>query len=148
MSVTTLSGCTYYKNYHKQIYNDTSEIIKQDDIYTYKDRVGETTKREANIEYGTFNGMETIWKFKSEGKGSITIDFNSKLNKGKFKCLLINPKNKVKNIFKQSEEGLINKSNLKINLEKGTYRLKVVGKGAGGEVTLKIKDSENVIITK
>lgn len=53
-----------------------------------------------------------IWNIKSNGKGSITIEFNLKVNKGNFKAVFITPDNRVIKILEQSERciktGLLN----------------------------------------
>tara|TARA_B100000965_G_C19339974_1_gene646926 strand:- start:191 stop:661 length:471 start_codon:yes stop_codon:yes gene_type:complete len=143
LTITILFLTTGCGEYQKDIYADDSIIAKAYDSYTFVSRSGSTTPNESNIKYGAFVGMETIWVIESEGDGSFTIEYDSKVKKGEFKVVLITPDNKVRNILEQNEEGTI-----KIKAGKGKSRVKIVGNEAGGECLLKIETQGDAVIKK
>ena len=141
MIFTVLSGCTAATAYQKSIYNDDSKIVKQADSFNFKTRIGNTTDKESSVKFGTFYGMETIWFVESEGNGTITFQYSSKVDKRKFKCVLITPKDKVIDVFEQSGEG--EKS---LDIPEGKNRIKIIGNNASGEIKLEIAADGDCVV--
>lgn len=133
-----LSACSSNGD-KKGIYNDNSKIIKEGDSYTYKERKGETTENGCNIEFSSFSGMETIWSIEALKEDKITINFNSKVNKGDFKLVLITTDNEVINILENTQEG-----NSEVTIKEGKSRIKFVGKATSGscEISILSKDED------
>lgn len=129
-----LQGCGSISTYQKSIYNDDSKIIKKDDNYSFINNSRVMVNNTLSMEYGTFYGMVTIWEIKSEGKGSVTVKFNSEVNKGKFKAVFITPDNDVVKILEQNDEG-----KKTIETKSGTSRIKIVGNGAGGHLDISVE---------
>ncbi|SHE80315.1 hypothetical protein SAMN02745195_01155 [Thermoanaerobacter uzonensis DSM 18761] len=135
--------CSNISSYQKEIYNDNAKIINQGDSYTFLNRVGDIKDNNLKIVYSGFYGMETIWEVESEGKGTVTIKFDSKVDKGKFKLVFITPENKVINVFEQSGKG-----EKTIQTEKGKSRIKIVGNNAKGQIEINIKTSGYAMLKK
>lgn len=135
-----VTGCNV-NDYQKNIYSDNSKIVKEGDSYTFKNRLGSTTKDEINIKFSTFYGMQTIWIIEASKEGVLTINYESQIKNGDFKTVLISPDDVVSHIFEQSENG-----NTTLNIPKGKSRIKIVGNGANGEVAITIKPDENMQI--
>lgn len=139
--LTTLNGCSKISDYQKGIYDDSKEIVKQHDSFTFKVRIGNSMNNEASIKFSTFNGMETLWSINAKNNGSITLDYDAEIDKGDFKLVLITPDNEIVKIFEGSEEG-----EKRIDLIEGESRIKIVGKESKGKLTIYIKEEENVKI--
>lgn len=135
-----VGGCNV-SDYQKSIYSDNSKIAKEADSYTFNNRIGSTNKNETNIEFSAFTGMETIWIIEVKEEGSVSVNYESKIENGDFKTVLISPNGVLTNIFEQSKSGTST-----LNLQKGKNRIKIVGNDAKGEVTLLIKIDEDMQI--
>lgn len=136
-----LGGCSNISSYQKEIYDDDSKISKQGDSYSFALRSGSTNGNETEIKFITFNGMETLFNIDSKEEGTINLDYNSEINSGLFKLVLINPDDEIINIFEGSQNG-----STTVNIKNGKSRLKIVGNDAKGEIKLLIKENGNIKI--
>lgn len=136
------SGCFGFNM--SGIYEDDTKIAAKADSRSFSHRLGSTSDNQSKITYDGFTGAETIWNIESESDGSITIEYNSQVDKGDFKLVIIDPQNKVENIFEYSGEGTEI-----IDIKKGKSRIKIVGKESKGEFSLKInKYNDGIVIRK
>jgi len=135
-----VSGCVE-TNPSKTLYNDTSKIAEQADSCTFIESIGtkENGDNILEIKYYGFYGMKTIWQINAESTGKISIKYDSVVKSGKFKLVLITPKNKVITIFEQSKQG-----NYDAILQKGQYRIKIVGKNAKGNIKMEVEPDDSV----
>jgi len=138
-----IMGCSFVSNYQKSIFDDEKKIIKDSDSYTYGIRKGNATGNEFNIKFSSFTGMETIFKLKSDGENHIIVDYESVVKDGQFKVVLITPDDEVIDIVNATKEG-----KEKFDLKDGVSRIKLVGKKAKGEISIKIDSSDNVEIKR
>ena len=123
------AGCSKVSSYQESIYSDESKIINEADSYSYLIRTGSTKDNISTVGFKTFNGMETIWTIDTEEEGTLTIEYNTVINQGKFKLVLIDSNNNVQTIVEQDGSGTAS-----IELKKGKSRLKIVGVDAQGEI--------------
>lgn len=128
------SGCSSVSREQKSMYNDNSLITKEGDTYNFTNRVGEIDDSKIEIKYGKFYGSQTIWIIEVEKQGEIEFDFNSKVNSGKFKGVLISPENEIINIFENDNEG-----SYKVQVSEGKYRFKIIGNDARGKVEVELE---------
>ncbi|WP_315116822.1 hypothetical protein [uncultured Clostridium sp.] len=141
--IVLISGCEARRE-EKDIYDDNDEIVQQWDSFSYRKRTDkEDSNDKIDFKYSGFYGTDTIWHLESEEDGEITFKYNSTVNNGDFKAVLISPKEEIKNILIGNEE-----DEKTIKLEKGKYIFKVVGRNAKGKAEISIDKSQNVDITK
>ena len=141
VSTMFVIGCSFVSNYQKSIFHDEKKIIKDADSYIYGIRRGNATGKDLNIKFSSFTGMNTIFKLKSDGENDIVVDYESVVKDGQFKVVLISPDDEVIDIVNDTKEGKDT-----FNLKDGVSRIKLVGKKAKGEISIKIDSSEDVEI--
>lgn len=140
---TSIAGCKSISRYQESIFNDEKKIVKEGDSHTYKTRLGSIKNNETDIKFTSFTGSETIYKFKADEENNITFNFNSTINNGDFKVVLITPEDEIINIIYGQEEG-----SETILLKKGISRMKLVGNKANGEINIYIDAEKEIKITK
>lgn len=133
LTAIVMTGCTSGSRYQKSVFNDDDKIINGEDSYTYKKRIGNMVKDRIDMKFGTFTGIDTVNKIKAEKDDDIVIKFESKIDKGDFKVVLITPDDKIINILEGTSEGTKT-----IPIKKGLNRIRVVGKEAKGKVKIEI----------
>jgi hypothetical protein len=125
------------------VYDNVEKIAQEDDKYTFWTKAifdqSDGKTGEFHLKYSDLSGDETFWVISSKENGSITFNYESTVNSGNFKVVLVNPDKKVENIL----EGT-NKGNETIKLTGGEYRLKVVGRNTSGDIKFLITESKNV----
>ena len=57
------------------------------------------------MKYSGFSGDDTIWILNSHKDGEITFNYDSTVNSGDFKVVLINPQKGIENILEGTEQG-------------------------------------------
>lgn len=137
-----ISGCGvgYEK---KNMYDDNEKIVQEGDSYTYINRIGTgNSDDKIDVKYSGFYGIDTIWSLELKEDGEITFNYDSTVNSGDFKAVLINPQKEIENIFEGTDQG-----EKTIKLTKGKYRFKIVGRKAEGKVKISINKNQNVEIT-
>ncbi len=132
--LVTFSGCTLDTG-KADIYNNNEKIARDGDSYSYVGRNESGSKNEITVKYGKFSGAETIWTIESEGNSEVTIKYDSKVESGDFKGVLINPQKHIEDILVGTESG-----EKTIKLTEGKYRFKFVGDKAKGEIEISIED--------
>ena len=122
-----LVGCSGISVKQKNIYKIDEQIAKEADTYSYLNRVdieGSSKKiNQVHIEFSKFYGTDTIWRIETSGNNTLELSYKSEISKGKFKLVLVTEDEKVVNLFEGSDEGT-----REVDIEKGTYRLKWLGK--------------------
>lgn len=126
----------YIGNNRKSIYTDNSKIVALNDNYSYLYKRGINEKGYTNMSF-KFSGMETIWEISSKNDSTINIEFDSKIESGKFKVVLIDPNDNVIKILEQSQEG-----RSKFDIKKGNSRIKVIGSDCKGKLKINITTNE------
>lgn len=126
------------------IYNDNNKISEHSDNYTFENKIGaRISSNNINIKYSGFSGMNTIWALDVKEDSEIVFNFDSIVDMGEFKVVLINTQRKIENILEGNEEG-----NKTIKLGKGKYTVKIVGRKAAGKINLSISKDQNVDIIR
>ncbi|MFD1175131.1 hypothetical protein ACFQ3W_02245 [Paenibacillus puldeungensis] len=138
--ISLLSGCTTATDRQKKLYDNAAELVQDGDTYSYTNRTWEVLGDNCTLTFSSFNGMETLWLIHAEGKGKVTFDHLQQVDRGKFKLVVISPSSQVKTLAEGSTEGQLE---LKIT-EKGSYRIKVVGRGAKGKLKTSIHADEGI----
>ncbi|WP_026887867.1 hypothetical protein [Clostridium beijerinckii] len=125
------------------IYSNNDEIIQEENNYTYRTYGDSIKNNEIEIKYSGFSGLETICFLEVSEDTEITFNYDSTVDNGKFKEVVINPKNEVENIVEGTDQ-----SSKTIKLTKGKYSLKNVGANADGKIKINISSNSDVKITR
>lgn len=133
LTAMAMTGCTSGSRYQKSVFNDDDKIINGEDSYTYKKRIGNMVKDKIDMKFGIFTGIETVNKIKAEKDGELLFTFQSKINEGDFKVVLITPDDEIINILEGTSEGTKT-----IPIKKGVNRIRLVGREAKGKVKIEI----------
>lgn len=124
-----LYGCSSASKDQKNMYDDDSLIQRDGDSFNFSKRSGDTNNSKMEVEFAEFYGCETIWNIEVSKQGEIKFDFDSKVNSGEFKGVLISEENEITTIF----EGIKQGSHM-IIVPNGKYRFKIVGNSTSGKV--------------
>ena len=97
-------GVVFAKN---NIYNNNEKIVEEDYSYNYTNRIGEgeNSNDKIDIKYSGFYGTDTIWILESKEESEITFNYDSTVNSGGFKAVLISPQKEIENILEGTEQG-------------------------------------------
>ncbi|AJA46586.1 hypothetical protein CPAST_c04860 [Clostridium pasteurianum DSM 525 = ATCC 6013] len=139
----TLIGCEgKLDNQQKSIYDDNSKIVTSSDSFNETDAKKSNSNGKIEENFGDFYGIRTLANITSSGDdGYVIINYSSNIINGKFKLVLVTPDNNVKEIQDtKSDKGE------KIELKKGTTKIRIVGKDAKGEYRFKITEYSKVTI--
>ena len=128
-------------NNQENMYNNNDKIVQEDNNYTYITYKNPRKNNEIEIQYSGFSGIDTICFLEAKEDTEMTFNYDSTVDKGKFKAVLINPKNEVETISEGTEQ-----SSKTIKLTKGKYSFKNVGANADGKITISISSNSNVKI--
>lgn len=91
------------------------------------------------IEFTKFDGSCTLWFIECIKPSTLLIEYDLQLIEGRFKLVLINPKNQVEKIVDSKEEGVFS-----TNMFIGKYRIKIIGENASGEIDVIITPGSNL----
>lgn len=147
--IGTMCGCGFSnqdenENSNKvNMYNDNDKIVQEGNNYTYITRKFNGNNNEMEIKYSSFSGIDTICFLEAKEDTEITFDYDSTVDKGKFKAVLINPKNEVETILEGTDQ-----SSKTIKLTKGEYSLRNVGANAAGKIKISFSSNSDVKITE
>ena len=125
----------------ENMYNNHDKIVQEDNNYTYVTSGSTRENNEIEIKYSGFSGIDTICFLEAKEDTEITFNYDSTVDNGKFKAVLIDPNNEAENILEGTEQ-----SNKTIKLTKGKYDLKNVGANADGKIKIYINSNSDVKI--
>lgn len=97
-----------------------------------------------SFDFGGFNGKWSLMEIDSDKNNHITIHSNTKINKGKFCIVALDPDYKIAGKIevhnKESEISFITSV-------KGKYLIRIAGKDAGGNFNLEVNSSSKAVIS-
>lgn len=101
------------------------------------------TKSEKSFDFSRFNGKWSLIEINSDKNNKITINDNTKITKGKFYIVVLDPNYKI--------VGKIEPKNKKteisfITSQKGKYVIRIVGKDSSGNFDVKISSTNDINI--
>lgn len=129
----TIVGCNS-TDYQSSIFDDENEIVKKTNSYTYRSKKGTAEDDKINLEFASFTGKDTVYKIRVDKESKVTFHFDSKIDKGDFKVVVVTPHDKIINVLNGTERG-----SKEIILEEGTNRIKFLGRRAKGKIDIDIK---------
>lgn len=125
-----LGGCGIDDD-KKTIYDDAQRIAQAGDSYSFYKRSEKKDEQQVEIRYSRFYGVQTIWVIEFQQQGEIILNYDSQVNNGKFKVVLITPEGQVIKVAEQNSRG-----SFTFGLPKGKYTVKIVGNNANGAIRL------------
>jgi hypothetical protein len=132
---------------YKIIYNNNSKIAKGSSFYYEHYAMGSTLKNEVKVSIDGFYGEDGLWTLNSTKNGQVKLNYNCKMNKGKFKIVLVSADGSVKSLVNNPNNG-----NVKFTVKRGKSRIAMVGYNSNGNVDIrslqKILGHENISTTQ
>lgn len=102
------------------------------------------TNNGESFDFGGFNGKWSLIEINSNKNNEITVHSNTKITKGKFCIVALDPNYKIVGKIeakdKESEISFITST-------KGKYLIRIVGKNASGNFDVKISSTNNIDIS-
>lgn len=141
VAMVTIIGCSPIVDYQNSIFNDEDKIVKDSDSHTYSVRQGKSKGNETDIKFTSFSGTDTIFKITSDTESAIVFNFESIVDKGDFKVVLITPDDEIVEIVNGEKEG-----SETIKLKEGISRVKLVGRKSKGQIKMDIDAGEEIKI--
>jgi hypothetical protein len=120
-----LTACSIQQN--QNIYDNDNKILKLDDYKTYESIEGGVEENNAYISFKDYDGIDTLFVF--SGSQTVTITVYDYVTDGRFKVVLIDPYNNVKEL----------KETTRVEAIEGQYKVKVVGDHASGAVSINLE---------
>lgn len=129
-----------FNSCEKNVYNDDKKIAEQGDSYSYGDKIGsQNSNNDLDLKFRDFSGYDTILILKVSEDSSITLNYDLNIKSGDFKLVMVSTDKHIENILEESATG-----NKNIELKKGEYRFKIVGKSAKGQIKISFNDTKNI----
>lgn len=122
--------------YRYTIFTNDKSIAMRDDIVSYNKRKGKIELDECNIQF-EFSGLDTLWDI--EVKEETQLTFITDVNvQGEYKLVIVCPDQSILQLQCKAKQSIF--------LEKGSYKIRMVGVEAKGEIDIKIVNAESVEI--
>ena len=141
ISMTIISRNKSGTRYQNSIFNDENKIIKEADSFSYGEKLGNVKGNKIDIKFNSFSGMDTICDIIADEESNVVFNFESIIEKGNFKVVVITPDDKIIDILNDTEEG-----SETILLKQGISKLKFIGKKSNGETKINVNSKSEVEI--
>lgn len=130
-------GCTPVD--YDALFNDKAMISGAISGFSSSGEKITETATDITISYKKFSGMKDFYEIRSEGKGDVRIDYDLTIDKGKFKCVLIEPDGGVTTLFDETRQEGISFSTIS-----GTSYIRFVGVDAEFNINMSVQLSGDV----
>lgn len=121
-------------------YNDLDWLTATGNSFNYKNKQMENDESSISINF-EMHGIDTIGEIIVEDSSEIKFECCSQLTKGKAKMILVSELKEVVELCEGTSDII-----KKITLEKGTYRIKLVGDNAVGKIVVRYESDDKVQI--
>ena len=121
------------------MYDKNGMIGNDSDSHSYRGYDQNTLKNGFTLKFSGFYGCDTIWLIDAAQPGQIRVDYDSNIESGRFKVILVSPEHEVAVIAESSKKG-----SAPLHLKQGEYRLKIVGDNARGNIKASIKAAPGI----
>ena len=139
-----LIGSMLYKNSSLYISSDSYLSSEEAEKSVYSTKNEKDTEDGKSFDFDRFTGKWSIIEFTSDKDNKITINDNTKINKGKFYIVVLDSDyNIITKKDESNESGDINFTTPK----SGKYIIRIVGKNASGNFNIKINGSNDIKIS-
>ena len=142
--ILIFAGGLIFNIYQKNIYYNDKRIAQEDDNYKVVNFSSNSKDiEEYELTYGSISGDRLMWILNPKEETEVTFNYDSNVDKGKFKVVLVDSDEKnIENILEGTEEG-----SKTIGLTTHKYFIKFVGKDAAGELKFSAVHNKSVDIS-
>lgn len=116
------------------VYDDDAQIVQAGDSYSFAWRTGMMDENQLTVEYRRFYGVQTIWTIDAASEQKLRLEFDSTVQKGKFKIVLVSPGDELLVVLEQGGRGVS-----ELDIPPGEHALKIVGHNAAGKIELQVE---------
>lgn len=116
------------------IYDDQSKYTIRENSFSYLSRKSSSIDDDLDMSFKVFDGIDTIYKSKSEDPEEITFFYTIELEEGRFKLIAINELEEVIEIHEGKGGG-----EYTLELPPGEVRIRILGDKAKGNLKFEIK---------
>ena len=124
-------------------FDDDSKIAGRSTTSSVSGASELTINNVSTFKYSTFNGTRDMWSVTNFGAGSLKIEYDLTINKGRFKCVLVDPNGEVKILFDETSA-----KTKTVDLLEGDSIIKFVGDGAGLELVISITTEGDALVLR
>ena len=128
----------FYRNsplfYRYTIFNSKEAIANREDVASYRERNGKVEKDKCYMDF-EFTGLDTLWKLEVKEDSLMTFFVNMDVE-GDFMLVVVYPDGRIFPLNSNGEEN--------IEMNKGVYKIRMVGINAQGIINIKLKGLESV----
>lgn len=139
--LVTVTGCQSQEEYND--YHDSTRPLNLMDSYNYENLETEwftSNKVSASIK---FSGIDTLWELDCQKNDTITLNYQSTMDNGDFKVLLITSEEKIEQILENTEKGVF-----EYKIPAGKNYIRIVGSQSEGRFSLDYKVGKQTKIVR
>jgi len=129
-------------NMQQGFYDKDSVINQEGDTHSYR-HYDQNDKAlpdyGLDLKFGSFDGYDTFYRFDVSQAGQVTVKYNTRVDKGRFKIVMAAPGRKLTKLAEGSGAG-----SKTLKLEPGDYRVKIVGDNATGSVKMSVSTDNGI----
>ncbi len=126
----------------KSSYDNNMAISQEWDTYEYRYHDQNSPDHNLALKFGSFNGYDTFYRIDASQRAKVTVKYDSDIDQGRFKIVIISPDQELSKIAEGSGQG-----SQELELAPGESRVKIVGDKATGTVKITIVGGEAIRIT-
>ncbi|MGE5391231.1 MAG: hypothetical protein ACM3PE_09240 [Deltaproteobacteria bacterium] len=140
LAIAALFFLNYEKdNLEKSNYDNNKAIGQEWDTHAYSYYDQNSPNHDLDLKFGSFNGYDTFYRLNASREGTITVKYDSSIDKGRFKIVMVSPDHELSRIAEGSGKG-----SKEVKLAPGESRIKIVGDKATGTVKMTIGAGEGI----
>ena len=134
-----LIGCG--RQVQHNVYDDDKQIEGEGNSFSLSNYNQNKNGDRLYINVGFMDGMDTIWEYDADSESAVDVGYDISLTSGKVKLVLITPDGDLCTIAETTKADSFSGSQ-HINMDKGTYRIKLVTDNAKFELNLSASAGE------
>lgn len=132
------SGCSLGNNHEQNIPQNKGKIGKID---TLSEETVEDESNNMKVSFGIIKGPFTLYYITAKEESDIVINFESDIEKGDFKVVLVGADDEIIDIFEGTS-----KDSKTIAVKEGESRIDIIGEATNGKVDINIEAGKNIEI--
>lgn len=140
LTIWIISGCSFGNNHKQSITQNKDEIGKK---HTLSEETVEDESNNMEVTFGIIKGPFTLYYITAKEESDIVINFESNIEKGDFKVVLVGADDEIIDIFEGTS-----KDSKTIAVKAGESRIDIIGEGINGKVDINIEADKDIKIKK
>ncbi|MBV1756613.1 MAG: hypothetical protein KMY55_02095 [Dethiosulfatibacter sp.] len=131
--IGTMTGCNTLTAAQRNAIENDRYVLRDSDSYRFTFRQSKRSPESCDMSFKLFYGVYTLYDLDVSENETVLIDFESVATSGQFKTVIVTPEDEIVTLAEGNDKG-----KLSLNLTKGTYKIKIVGKDAQGSVAINL----------